>query len=366
MKYLLALSLMSFWGLCANATVFTVKNGAELIETLSRAKGGDTIRLQPGNYGNLSWNGTTTKHKFLKSYTSEVKITSVSQSNRAVISSLKAYALKNLTFEGISFKTSSASRLVEIYLSENVKFNDVNFTGRTSNSYGEGNGLYVSSDNKNIQVLNSRFESFRTALNLYRIDGLTVDNNDFSNIAYDVVQMAYVYNVLIQNNLMIKRANPALDNHQDVIQIANDATDAATSRNIVIRSNRLEADDPRTHGIFINNVRAKASGRTSDFYQNIVIENNEIFTIHTLALAAADINGLTIRGNVLRQNPKATSTHPVAIPAVRIGHRCTNVQATGNTLHLAVAAADSEKSWALLPTAPSAWRISPNTIVPLR
>lgn len=365
MKYL-ALILMSSWGMYVGATVFTVKNGTELIQTLSRAKGGDTIRLQPGSYGNFSWNGTKTEHKFLKSYTSEVKITSASQSNPAVISSLKAYALNNLTFEGITFRAAGASRLVEIYLSSNVKFNNVDFIGRTSNSYGEGNGLYVSSDNKNIQILNSRFQSFRTALNLYRVDGLTVDNNDFSNIAYDVMQMAYVYNVLIQNNLMVKRANPALDNHQDVIQIANDLTDAATSRNIVIRSNRLEADDARTHGIFINNVRAKASGRTADFYQNIVIEDNEIFTIHTLALAAADINGLTIRGNLLRQNSKATSKHPIAIPAIRIGHRCTNVQATGNTLHFAVAAADAGNGWALLTRAPSAWRITPNTIVPLR
>lgn len=362
---ILVFSTLLFIGATAQAATLNARNATELVTALSRAKAGDTVSLAAGDYGALKWNGTTTKHKFLSQYTGEVKITSASLTNRAVISSFEAFALKNVTFTGVNFRSLGAARLVHVGLSEKVKFDNVNFIGRAVNGYGTGVGLNMSSNNKAITIQNSKFEYFSSALTLFNIDGLVIDNNDMVNIAYDVLQIGYVYNVLIQNNLMVKKSNPSGDSHQDLIQIANNNTSAEAARDIIIRNNYLEASDSKTHGIYIDNRKSQGSGNKQHFFKNIRIENNDIYTGQTLAIAVAETTGLVVMGNDVIQHDKVTSTHPVAIPAIRIGYRTTGVSVTGNRTHFTPVAADNMNNWTPRTGLPSGWKLSPNTLAPL-
>lgn len=365
MKSVLGMLILSFLGTTANAKVFSVSNATQLTSALSKAKGGDVISLAGGNYGSINWNGTNTKHKFLSRYTSEVQITSASSTNQAVFSSIKAMALKNVAFVGVTVKSSGAARMVDLYISQNVRFDNVKFIGVAVNGYGTNVGFQVT-DIQSLKIQNSRFDYFLSAMNLYKVTDLVVEKNVVDNIAYDVLQMAYVTNGLIQNNQFTKKANPNLDNHQDLIQIANNVSASPAASNIRILNNKLSADDVNTHGIYIDNKESQGSNKTSDYYRNIVIENNEILTGQVLGIAVAETIGLSIRNNKLLQHTKVTGTHPVYVPSIRIGRRCSSVDVTNNTVHLDPVVADNAKNWTPLTTRPAGFILAPNTTVTLR
>lgn len=372
MKHLIIVLSFILLSIHTHAATLKAKNTSELLSALSKAKGGDVIKLAKGNYTAFNLNGTTKANKYISSYTSEVVIESEVASAQAVFSTMKMISPKNMTFRNVTFKVSSApanGRLVDIARSTNLKFVGVKFIGRTVDGYGADTGLYTTGSPVNLRIENCSFTTFRNGANIYGVNGLTIINSNFSNISYDVLQMAYVYNVLIENNLMAKASHPSNDDHQDLIQIAHNIDDGglASSSNIVIRANRLEASDAKTHGIYIENKKAKATLNKAHFYRNIVIENNDIYTSQALGIAIGNTLGVTVKGNELLQHPNGYSKSTVRIPVVRVGNTSETVNVTNNIVHLAPTAAQSNDNW--VPSAtPSGkgWVLTPNTIRPLK
>ena len=81
--------------------VITVANAAELMSALAAATGGETIRLQAGNYGDFGlWNVRDT---FVNNYTSAVTITSANPDDLAVFTAVGLNGVKNLSFDAVKF-----------------------------------------------------------------------------------------------------------------------------------------------------------------------------------------------------------------------------------------------------------------------
>jgi len=93
-------------------------------------------------------------------------------------------------------------------------------------------------------------------------------------------------------------SNPAVQ-HKDMIQFFTGSGSPA-SRDIVIRDNVI--DNPEhSHAIFFTNPMAN-SGDRGAYYQNIVIENNDIRSAHAHGISINHGDGVTIRNNTLTQH----------------------------------------------------------------
>lgn len=332
MRHILLFVLLVF-SLHTQAATLKAKNSAELLSALSKAKGGDIIKLAKGNYSAISLNGTTKANKYISSYSSEVIIESELTAQPAVLSNLRMLAGKNITFRNLTFQsttTAEKSRLIDLGLVTNIKFIGVKVLGKKLGAYGTGYGLWVGSSSSGLRIENSVFDSFDNGLNIYAVNGLTIIDSDLTNMSHDVLQIGYVNNVLIENNLMTKKSNPNGDAHQDLIQVIHASSSNTPASNITIRGNRLEAPDAMTHGIYVESGVAKASNKKSDCFKTIVIENNDIMTSQALGLVVGNTIGVLIRGNELIQHSGARSNSPVRIPQIRVGNTSENVTVSQN------------------------------------
>ena len=75
-------------------TTYNVSGQSALLSALKSADGNDTIVLSGGNYGSVT---------LPKSYSSNVKITSASESNQAVFSKITSSNVSNITIDNVKF-----------------------------------------------------------------------------------------------------------------------------------------------------------------------------------------------------------------------------------------------------------------------
>jgi Right handed beta helix region len=294
-----------------------VDSAGELTAAVRSASAGDTILLASGNYGELSLSG--------RDFNLPITIRSAN-GDGAVFSHLEVINMSGVTISDVTFQ-------------------------------GSGTGMRFSTS-ENVTIQNSSFSGFTRGIQYWNVDDLDILNNDLRNITYDGIVGGHVQGLLIQGNRVEMNSNPSLDNHKDTIQIYNLGTVQTTS-DVVIRNNTLIADDNSTHGIYFDNRDYENSGNRSEFYQDVLIENNTLRTSQVLGIAAGETDGLTIRNNVVLENAD-TNSRPV--PVIRVKPGAVDVTITGNTTHEQPVAAAG--NWQPTNT-PGSWNISNNNIVPI-
>lgn len=151
-------------------------------------------------------------------------------------------------------------------------------------------------DSTNVDIAGNTLGGGDFALTLLSSAGVTVKNNYIHDVRVDLVRVTgNSHDVLIENNLIADTVAKA-PTHPDLIQMFG--LNGATPHDITIRGNILY-DNPNTgsvnaQGIFLNN----AKGATG--YKDIVIEQNLISTQHlnTIYVNGAD-GGVVIQDNSL-------------------------------------------------------------------
>ena len=348
-------------------SVVTVSNQAQFLSALKSVKGGDTIQLNPGEYGTISLDGMKSATKYLK-YSSEVTVVSTNAANKAIIDGLTLRGVENLTFTKINFDydTANNSNGIPFFLnnSHNVTFRGNTFGGELKKAgYGMGAGFKVS-QGSDILIENSTLSGFRNAIEAWAVEGLTIRNNTLRDIAYDGINTSNVLGLTIRNNTIAMRSDPAGDQHRDGIQIWNQHV-REVSKNIVIDKNVITATDTTTHGIYMGNADARNTGSLSEFYSNVTISNNTILTGQKLGIAVGETRGLTVTGNTMIQHDALNNnTKQITIPIIHVAEDARTVSITNNVVNGAPIAADS--NWQKVPGAGTAWTISGNTVVGLR
>jgi nitrous oxidase accessory protein NosD len=346
-------------------SVVSVSNQSQFLSALKVAKGGDTIRLNPGEYGTISLDGMRSATKYLK-YSSEVTVESANSANKAIIDGLTLRGVENLTFTKINFDydTSNNSNGIPFFVnnSEDVTFRGNTFGGELNKAgYGKGVAFKVS-QGSDIMIENSTLSGFRNGIEAWAVEGLTIRNNTLQGIAYDGVMTSNVQGLTIRNNKIGMRSDPAGDQHRDGIQIWNQH-ERAPSSNIVIDKNTITSTDTTTHGIYMGNADARNTGSLSEYYSNVTISNNTIMTGQKLGIAVGETRGLTITGNTMIQNDALhNNSKPITIPIIHVDQDARNVVITNNIVNGAPIAADA--NWQKV-SAGTAWTISGNTVVGL-
>ena len=117
------------------------------------------------------------------------------------------------------------------------------------------------------------------------------------------------------------------------------------------------------HGIYMGNNDAKRSGSSSEFYKNVLIENNSSGTGHMLGLAVGETSGLTIRDNQVLQHEDVNSSKTVNKPVILVAEKSSNVSITNNTVLDTPSAANV--NWQDTSPKGSNWTISGNKVVGL-
>lgn len=320
---------------------YKVSTQSQLKSALNSAKGGDDIVLKAGNYGSLNLSG--------KSYSSEVTITSESASKPATFTKVYLEKVGNLSFDDVKLDYSGASgSSLPFYVknSSKVTFDNVTFDGQVSSGYGVGTALKIA-NSSSVTVQNSDFANFYKGIETWGTTNLKVVNNDIDNISYDGIVLGQsTRGAVIQGNEVHMHARSGVQ-HSDVLQLYNQGSGAPSS-DITIRGNLFTSDNGQTHGIYAGNGDAKNTGKLSEYYSNITIENNTIKTGHLLGLAIGETSGASIRNNVVVQSDDFYSKKAVNTPMILIDDDSRGINISGNTVLKAPAIAND--NWTILGT----------------
>lgn len=289
-------------------TILTVSTAAQLKSALLSAKGGDTILLAGGDYGDLS---LTPRDRVPVNFPSNVTIASADPNNPAVLTGLDLRGGSNITFSGITFDytfepgTPIYNRPFAVTGSQGISFRDCTFDGDVAkgvsaeaDGYGYGIGLSINTSS-NVTVDNSEFYNFYRGAVFGRVTDLRVTNNDIHDLRMDGLNFGQVTNVLIEGNTIHDfRRSPNSNDHADMIQFwTNGAT--YPSSNIVIRGNHLDiGDGDATQSIFMRNDQVdRGLAGQEMYYRNVLIEDNVIVNSHAHGITVGETIGLIIRNN---------------------------------------------------------------------
>jgi parallel beta helix pectate lyase-like protein len=261
-----------------------VSNSSQLKSALSKAHGGDTIKLAGGSYGSLS-----VSQKFSGNVT-------IKSDGNARFGDVTLKGAANLTFDNVTFS-------------------------------GSANGLRAFTSS-NLTVTNCDFRDLNFGATFIKVNGLKVTNNYATEMLYDAFRFGGVSGVTISGNTyQEKNSKPGL-NHKDFIQFWTDGG-AGVSKNVSITNNKFYSDDDSTHGIFMNGT--KYGGGT---FQNVYIANNYFKSSHTHGITVAHANDLEIRNNTLikdgRYSPLINVT-PDSMQVKIIGNTAPSVPNIGNS-----------------------------------
>jgi len=305
---------------------YKVSNQAQLLSALAESGGHDTILLEGGNYGRVSLSGTKYGNATIRS----------------------ADANDQAVFKG--FVTNNVS---------NLTIDRVTFTGTSKGGYGEGTGIRLGKGS-DVTIENSTFSSFNLGIQVWATKDVDIINNVIKDIAHDGIVLGHAHDVLIQGNDIRMNVRPGAD-HKDNIQFYNEGSLAPAS-DITIRGNSLSSSDGMTHGIYMGNADAKATGKLSEFYQDVLIENNSLATGQRLGIAIGQTDGLTIRGNEVLQHARIQSSKEINRPVVLVQEDARDVKVSGNIVLDAPSAAND--GWRSVKAA-AGWSLSSNKLVSL-
>ncbi len=275
--------------------VVNVAGAAALNAAIAAARGGETILLAPGDYGQVTISR--------KSFTDTVTIKSANAANDAVLTGLRIADSSGIVFNDIDIHRvlapGEADFVQATYVSRSsrIGFIGVDFTGSLdNNAWNDGVGLRVSYSN-DVRVVDSTFEQLNNAAVFDHDTGLIVVGNSVAAVR-EGFDFAAVHDVVIaQNKFTAFQPNWQKSDHSDAIQFWNSGVDEG-STHIAIRDNViLQGANNGVQGIFIR--AENAAFRHSDF----VIENNLYNGDARHGITVTGTNGAVVRGNTVTSAP---------------------------------------------------------------
>ena len=324
--------------------IIDVSNGDQLSAALAAAKGGDTIVLEGGDYGDVILRQNLMPNL---DFDKTVTVMSADPDRPAVFSSMALRDVSNIAFDGIEFnlETDASTSISVIPFrvdnSQGVTIRNSTFSGDdykgpdgTKDDAGAGYGLrFLRSDDVSIE--NSEFSGFQRAITATSGQNVRIVDNNIHDISGDAIKISEFKGVLIEGNRVTDfRSNPNDTIHRDMIQFHTYGT-TTPSTDIVIRSNMLHnGSGPFTQSIFLGNEEvARGGAGTEMYFRDILIEDNVVFNASPQGISVGATNGLTIRNNTVLHNAPAGNYDNAKIPKIMIDERSRDVAVVSNITH---------------------------------
>ncbi len=272
-------------------TTITVTSGAQLISVMKKAKGGETILLAPGNYGDVSLANLNP--------TSQVTIRSADPNNDAVFASLKLTRVANVLFDDIDVHhvLNPGERdfvsAITVNGSTDITFVGINASGSLNgNPFDDGNGLFVQGSSR-IAVLDSTFQEFNNAAVFGKSSEVIFAGNSIRD-AREGVNIAQIDGGLFERNFITGiRPDESKRDHSDAFQVQAGGSNGV-SNDLVFNANVIMGDN--NQGIFIGNEKMAQGVR----HTNIVVTNNYIEGNLRNAIGLGGIDNVVVQNNTIR------------------------------------------------------------------
>jgi hypothetical protein len=271
-----------------------IRDGAALSAALEKAKGGEVLRLAPGNFG--------TVELWQRAFASPVIITSDDAKRPAQIDRLKLTDVSGVTFRDLEIGNALAAgepeyaKMAEVRQGVDLRFERVFVHGSLDGNPGNDAWGFYFVGCRNITVADSRFEELMRGMVFDRSQQVAVTGSRFRHMRSDGANFASVQGVTIDRN-HFSDFRPNGTDHADAIQFWT--TQGPPSADITISNNVvLEGDGPGPQGIFVSD------GQTGP-HQRVRILNNLIYSSgqwHGINVSQAE--DVVVRGNTTlsRQN----------------------------------------------------------------
>lgn len=324
------------------ATEITVSTHDELYKALTNAKGGETILLEAGQYGDLVIAEVYGDFDFPE----EVTIRSIDPENPAVFNSIEIHNSENITFDSIKVdfdvpEGQSLTTGVDVkYSSQNITFKNSEFVGDDASGVHESWDGYPigigfrATGSSGIVLENNEFTQLSDGIFLHEISDAVISGNDIHGLSNDGVKLAAVQGVTVDNNHIHDfLPSPDSPSHMDFIQVFSSGTKTPTS-DIVISNNVLNSGEGApAQAIFIRNELVDSGLAGDDFiYQNITIENNVIHGGSHYGIGVNGVDNLIIDSNTILDNRHVYGEHKTAKPTVYVDGHVTNAVITNNIM----------------------------------
>lgn len=271
-----------------------VRTPAELDAAVASARGGETISLAPGEYGEV--------RVFNRNYAAPVTIRSADPGRPARMRRFRVIGSRNVNARGLDIGAPLGpddkewTRVAEITNSSNITLANVRVHGSLDGDpRNDGWGLFIR-QSSDIQVLDSEFTELALGILSESVDRLEIRRNRFHVIQRDGADFAGSSHVTIEDN-RFSNFMPKDGAHPDAIQFWT-ARQTKPSTDIVIRGNIvLQGHGGGMQGIFLGNEIGLR-------YRRVTIENNFLYSAvqyHGIMVDGAD--ELRIAGNTVVSPP---------------------------------------------------------------
>jgi parallel beta-helix repeat protein len=260
-----------------------VATRSELLSALSSAKGGETIILKNGSYGNI----TATKD-----YASYVTIEAQNPLD-ARFTGLTVSNGSYLRFDGIdidSGKNGGKGGNVVLIAdnSHHVEILNSEVSGKKDNVFTGHNGIEVSKSN-HITLRDNDVHDVDNGIVVRGASTVEVSDNIIDYVGNDVMKFGSVRNAVIEDNVSFGHLYPPSGAHNDFVQFQG------ASSNILLHGNVYLANtEAAVQGIFL-------AGAT---YNDITIEQNIIYTGLIRGITVSKGSDIVVRNNTLLDIPK--------------------------------------------------------------
>ena len=284
------------------STQIYVSNSEELVLALANASGGETIVLNPGDYGRFYLKGVE--------FSETVTITSATE-DLAVFGKIELRNVSNLSFDSVEVNfvrndtEASYVNAIQVYSSSNISVSNSDIHSVVDDTFDNDGELFHARDSSGITLHNNDFHDAVTAASFSRALDVTITDNVFHDIRSDGVKFAQASDVVIKGN-HFSDFYPAAYDHSDAIQFYTSGTQES-SKNIVIQDNVIMQGD----GLFFQSIFVTSADEHLP-YHNVNISNNLIYNGSAHGITVSNTIDLTVDQNTVLTYP-GSSMEPAII-----------------------------------------------------
>lgn len=278
--------------------IINVASATQLRGVLRVVKGGETIRLAPGDYGSVFITQVNPA--------STVTIVSADPNNDASLRSLSITRSSNLVISDLDIKRpllpgeSIGSAAVMVNTARDVSLVGLNLTGSLdNNASNDGLGVVITGSER-VSLLDSTLQQFRTATVVSLNRDIIVAGNTIREVREGVNVSGLQEGLFERNVITDMQANYAAGDHPDAFQVHTSR--GGGSSDLVFRDNVIiEGKSMAVGGILIGNERMAEGVRHDD----IVIENNFYQGTYRHAITVTGATDVLIDNNTVLDSARS-------------------------------------------------------------
>lgn len=284
----------------AQAATFNASNPTELRAAMKLAKGGDTILVQRGDYGDFSF------HNYKIAGPNPVIIRAASDKDRPRFGNVNLSGTTNLIVSGFDFR-SPVNPVVQLNGVDNVTFMNARITGANANSdaWDDNNSAIFVRNSTRLKILNNDFSDLRRCIYVQRSTFIVIRHNSCHHVR-EGLNIAAIKNADISHNLFHTfQPNYSLGEHNDAIQFWTTGETEGSS-DVLFRNNYLAmGNNGAVQGFFIRSEVAENKSRPDAVHRNFTLEGNVYYGSAQHGITLSSVHGARVFNNVVVASPWA-------------------------------------------------------------